>query len=824
MSKARSTGNIGNIIKTSATCVTVNDGTTDLLIMSGSGRVTIPGNLVVLGGISGSSAESSSYSLSSSFATNANTLDGIDGASFLQTGSFNTFSSSIDTTIKNKLNGDGVISGSVQVDITSTTGYSTFSSSLSSSIGSLSGSVATTTSGLSSSIGSLSSSVATTTSGLASRIGSVETKTGSYATTGSNIFVGSQVITGSLYITNDMIVQGCSCLQNITASAVSIGTNTVMLNTATPAVRFAGISVQDSGSNAGVTGSIYWDGLCNKWIYSNPSTVGYSGGMLISGPRNTGTIGSESPLTCNYIAKSGGGDHIYDSCIVDDGTTVCINANLKGSGTACFAGGLTIGNGDTKLYSAGTSLWWGANGGTDYGQLNWNTGEAIIAATTGNQLTFRTNGVSSATNRMIITCGGNVGIGCNSPTYHLEVRCAASTSCCYLTAMFARSTGANDGIGDIIAFGANGVSSIAGMYRSGGGSWGLELQTANQNTRMRIDNSGISCFACQLCAPVGVFSGCVSIGSTSPNYANLVLCNPSANSGNNSALVIGRATSLPSAAADYGNIYLFSTDCYAADKGGTISFGSQYGSTGGDTKMSGIFGGKENASNGDYSGYLSFYTRLCGGFPAERVRITSSGVACFSGVVCAQQLIGISSATVNGPIYFQNGGNTYFQQYVGASCDFVVYNTTNNGYSIYTNSAQRFTICGTGNATFGCSVNFNGNGSIVSKVGGIYNGTTTVTIGPSGYNGVMQIMVGVYGNGSGNTGRAMWLGGGYIGSGMGFTEVTRYCAGAVTIGALNANAGCYTFTVGYSFPNSADISVTVIGTNANTAPATISFG
>ena len=72
MSKARSTGNIGNIIKTSTTCVTVTDGTTDLLIMSGSGRVTIPGDLVVLGGIAGSSAESASYSLSSSFATNAN--------------------------------------------------------------------------------------------------------------------------------------------------------------------------------------------------------------------------------------------------------------------------------------------------------------------------------------------------------------------------------------------------------------------------------------------------------------------------------------------------------------------------------------------------------------------------------------------------------------------------------------------------------------------------------------------------------------------------------------------------------------------------------
>jgi hypothetical protein len=269
--------------------------------------------------------------------------------------SLNSFTSSINTTIKSKLDSESVISGSAQVSIIDTTGYSTFSSSISSSIGDLS-----------SSVGSLSSSIATTTSNLSSRIGSVETKTGSYATTGSNIFVGSQVITGSLYITNDMVVQGCSCLQNITASAVSIGTNTVVLNTATPAVRFAGVSVQDSGSNAGVTGSIFWDGLCNRWIYSNPSDIGYSGGMLLSGPR-TSTLGSESPLTCNYIAKSGGGDHLYDSCIIDDGTTVCVNANLKGSGTACFTGAVcslnfiassTCSTAGLRVYGAsGTHQW-----------------------------------------------------------------------------------------------------------------------------------------------------------------------------------------------------------------------------------------------------------------------------------------------------------------------------------------------------------------------------------------------------------------------------------------------------------------------------------
>ena len=163
---------------------------------------------------------------------------------------------------------------------------------------------------------------------------SLNSKTGSYATTGSNSFYGTQVFSGSVYIANDLIVQGSSSIQYISASSVSIGTNIVQLNTATPSVRFAGMSVQDSGSSAGITGSMLWDSLCNRWIYSNPSTIGYSGGMLLSGPRAS-TLGTETTLTCNYIAKSGGGDHLYDSCIIDNGTTVCVNATLKASGQVC---------------------------------------------------------------------------------------------------------------------------------------------------------------------------------------------------------------------------------------------------------------------------------------------------------------------------------------------------------------------------------------------------------------------------------------------------------------------------------------------------------
>jgi len=56
-----------------------------------------------------------------------------------------------------------------------------------------------------------------------------------------------------------------------------------------------------------------------------------------------------------------------------------------------------------------------------------------------------------------------------------------------------------------------------------------------------------------------------------------------------------------------------------------------------------------------------------------------------------------SSLYVNSPIYFQNGGTSYFQIYAGAGGDLVLYNTTTNGFSVYTNSAQRFFVSGSGN-------------------------------------------------------------------------------------------------------------------------------
>jgi hypothetical protein len=355
-------------------------------------------------------------------------------------------------------------------------------------------------------------SIETITTSNIARLNSLENLTGSLATTGSNTFYGQQIFSGSLYVQNELIVQGSSSLQNITASAVSIGTNIVYLNTDTPAVRFAGLTVQDSGSSAGVTGSMLWDSLCNRWIYSNPSTIGYSGGMLLSGPRAS-TLGTETTLTCNYVAKSGGGDHLYDSCIIDDGTTTCVKNNFISTGTGLFCGQL---NSITGVF--------GNKGGGNYGVLitdndqsnvrlkftNSGTGGQSMSIVGGNPGLSNTGlafyDETNTSTRMYINSGGCIGVNTNNPQSIFDVQNCInspynSTNTLISNQWFRTSnpstcTGATSGIMFVAAGpgGGNGLATINGVTTSCG-SMAITFGTRNASgavtERMRIASNGL---------------------------------------------------------------------------------------------------------------------------------------------------------------------------------------------------------------------------------------------------------------------------------------------------------------------------------------------
>ena len=236
------------------------------------------------------------------------------------------------------------------------------SASAATALNNVSSSVATSFSASAASVASLSASIATTDSASAaavaalstsvdSRLDSLEFNDTRFATTGSNTFFGTQVITGSMYITNDLIVQGSSSLQNITASAVTIGTNTVVLNTATPAVRFGGISVADSGSGAGASGSLFWDSLNNNWIYQHPVGGAESAmsAVLISGPKNSGSLGDEVHITPGKIMVAVGDDHIGDSIMSQSNGKITIEGGLDVTGN--ISSSTITGIGNVTLYS-----------------------------------------------------------------------------------------------------------------------------------------------------------------------------------------------------------------------------------------------------------------------------------------------------------------------------------------------------------------------------------------------------------------------------------------------------------------------------------------
>ena len=203
------------------------------------------------------------------------------------------------------LSNNGVVSSSAQVDIQQTTNYTTFSSSL-----------------------------ATVDQNQQAQINALIGITGSYATTGSNTFTGIQTInnttnstnytdgalvvhggvgiekdvniSGSLNVTGLLTATSMS-VQYVTSSQYVVGTSRIILND-DDLVRFAGISVIDSGSTYG-TGSLLWDSLHNHWIYQADDQA-YNSAILIAGPKNTGSLGDEVGLTTGRIPVAAGGDHI----------------------------------------------------------------------------------------------------------------------------------------------------------------------------------------------------------------------------------------------------------------------------------------------------------------------------------------------------------------------------------------------------------------------------------------------------------------------------------------------------------------------------------
>jgi hypothetical protein len=300
-------------------------------------------------------------------------------------------------------------------------------------------------------------SIETITASNIARLTSLEITTGSLATTGSNTFIGTQTITGSLFVSSNLIVQGTSSLQNITASAVSIGTNIINLNTANPAIRYAGLVIGDSGSVGG-SGSFLYDSVQDEmlFIHRGGSAV-VTSSVALMGPETYDNVGNEIYLTGNIIPKGTGKEHLVDSCIFDNGTTTCIKNNLIGTGTINSVGLLT---GQASIYQTDAggliaSNRWGAyNGGSTAMSFLYNASGNVVW--------------DNGAQRMVLTNTGNLGIGVDTPSYPLHVRCCTV----YHIVAEQPSTNTSDTNAYVTFYAINnaGASQIRGYYGAGGNS------------------------------------------------------------------------------------------------------------------------------------------------------------------------------------------------------------------------------------------------------------------------------------------------------------------------------------------------------------------
>ena len=416
-----------------------------------SGSLTITGSLIVTQQISGTitasyvdfnSVANKPTLVSGSAQTIANLPTGTISGSIQVLGGTGIVSGSSQITYTGISSiPSGIVSGSSQIDITSTTGYSTFSGSIATSISasnvniaSLSSSVYTsdniqngrlnnlesksasvdisisninsfTASNDNTSLNSYTSSQNTKNTTLASytgsndiRLTSIENKTGSLATTGSNTFFGTQTFSGSVYIANDLVVQGSSSIQYISASSVSIGTNIIQLNTANPSVRYAGLSIIDSGSVGG-SGSFLYDSVQDEFIFVHRGNgTNVTSSHFVLGPETYDSLGNETYLTNNRLSKGTGKEHLNDSNITDDGTTISLGSNTTITGTL-LATGTTLVSSSAQVIGILSSLntYTGSNDTTNTAQ---NTRLTTIESVTGS---YETKGRSIVSGSSQIT-------------------------------------------------------------------------------------------------------------------------------------------------------------------------------------------------------------------------------------------------------------------------------------------------------------------------------------------------------------------------------------------------------------------------------------
>jgi hypothetical protein len=627
------------------------------------------------------------------------------GSNVSLTGSFSGSIAGID------INANNTFTSSTNTFTASISGTNTFTSSTSARLSSIETITASNVARINA-LETKSASVDTTNTTQNTRLTNLENKTGSLASTGSNTLIGDQIISGTVYIQNNLVVQGSSSLQNITASAVSIGTNTVLLNTANPSVRYAGISAVDSGSAAGKSGSLYFDSRDDEWIFVHQGNLAVTSSIMITGPETYDNLGNETKLTTNIIPKVQSGFHIVDSCIIDNGTTTCIKNNLVGTGTACFGSTVIAGS---SIYAFANTNYFGCTSSNPlsiYSDPNdtfvyasstsTNKNLVFYSNNTNSRLKIDTNGVACFSNTICtsqsIICGNVLGdrfgsgistlSGWGNPVAPIIEGRNGNNIANYigLPEMYITSNGYYNGTSYI----KNGSYGSAGIVVSGYNQnilfQGAACQAAGCSftftSLLKIDTTnGVSCFSNTICAPQAVIN-CIGVGqawsTTGGVYQTLQVkgiasCDVAwfeGAGGNDAGIYVGISgcdgkigTSYRSAMT-YGGLLFQTTGqtrlTIAAN--GITTFGCQIQTNGGciginraDGSASGLYlGNTSNTYIVQYASVGGQRIAFVNGAPTEYASFYGTGIACFSSTVCAGNGLIVSSSKTCGDIGIVN--------------------------------------------------------------------------------------------------------------------------------------------------------------------------
>lgn len=313
----------------------------------------------------------------------------------------------------------------------------------------------------------------------------------------------------------------------------------------------------------------------NTATTSAPGVVQVGSGIAVS----SGTISADPANFPSAVPVSKGGT---------GGTSLTANSLLMSNGTGTGLTSLSCSTGQVVGFNASgiagcygaTTLGYFANGGNAFGAA------ASLGTTDSNSLTVLTNNTA----RMTVTSAGYVGIATGTPNYTLHVKAAGNT---------------DDGV-KIESSGAAGPELSLKSTDTGGREYML-ISTASGNSTgaglLGIFDSSASAYRMVIDA-----NGNVGMGTKSPEVALHV------------AGALYDSSSFP-----FNFVLEDSNPTSSAGVGGGIIFTGNDGVFA-NRFFSGIRGGKENSTPGDYNSFLALYTRANGnGFTQERMRVSSQG-------------------------------------------------------------------------------------------------------------------------------------------------------------------------------------------------------